>query len=264
MSSCSACPAPAIPRPLQGTEESQTWAKRSSAPPTPLLQQIQLFYGISANYCTGLCPNFDHLHLKEGKKIKKAANGNAESKSRGFQPRVLPSYVKVRIFYSNQGGAVGKSNIKMALNNSFWLIRKNPNTTITQNLSVCKIWAAQFWEEKRRGLGNGHAVLFRYSYKHWQVSEFSCLTFLPQTPLILCRTPDDTRRDVNSACPDTHNVSNLIITEKWTKSLPSDSSWKGLWQMVYLAWDFPKDPGDWVPNSPKPLSGSCFSFNNPT
>lgn len=73
MSSCSACPAPAIPCKGLRNHSPEPWAAGFPLDWGALLQQIQLFNGISVNYCTGLRPNFVHLCLREGKKNKKAA-----------------------------------------------------------------------------------------------------------------------------------------------------------------------------------------------
>lgn len=106
--------------------------------------------------------------LEKGRKIKKQQNGN-RVKILGFFTRSSAFLWKNGNFLHSAGLCCWKSQTeKWYKINPFWLISKNSN--ITQNLSVCKIWAAQFWKGKREGLGTDRAVLGHcfYNYNYYK------------------------------------------------------------------------------------------------
>lgn len=109
--------------PWENTEESKgSWIPMGlwcSAPPTALLQKIQVFYRISANYHPRVSPNFVHLHLREGKKNKKAAKWQQSQNPRVFNPKFCLFMEKWEFSPFSRIVLLEKSNRKMVQNKSF-------------------------------------------------------------------------------------------------------------------------------------------------
>lgn len=200
-----------------------------------------------------------HSHLREGKKNKRAAKWQCRAKIPRFFTQVFCLSME-KLEFSPAARLVLLETLKWYKIN--WLIRKKTQTPPSPKASQFVKFGQLTFGKERKELGNYFFMTL------WAWTSVVCnslvLHFLPK-PVILCRAPVQLQVcELSPSCWRSQHFTAENNREKGIKSLISDHSTKALQQMIYLALDFPKDPGDWVPDFPKALSGFCFSFNNPT